>query len=284
MNESERSSTSSSEVKTEGTVSQRKLSEDADQLVSKARHYADLGDRWFVSVGRAIARSANRVSGEATFVADSAGKAADTTLHIGRELVGVMSNKVVTIRLPRPKFVEKRAKKKAEGGSVEALLHNIGTVAMAHAKTIEALPADQLDSLVHQVCNHLEHELTELSDVSVEPSSGEIVDSYPTQEDGSGKVVDAYLTEEDSGAESTALGNALAKAASEEGLPGLAEPEEEASVGGEPGDGAEEASALPQKTTRKSRSRKSRAEESAPSEDTSTDEPEESERIDEDEG
>jgi hypothetical protein len=196
MSQSDRSIPSSSEAKTEGTVSRSKSSpsNDADRLVSKARHYADLGDRWFVSVGRAIARSANKVSGEATFVADSAGKAADTTLHVGRELVGAMSSKVVTIRLPRPRFGGNSAPKATEGG-VQALLHRVGALVNEHADKIEALSEDELETLVHQVCDRLEEDLHGLKEVPVERPSGEIVDSYLTSEEDESELPRSGNTE-----------------------------------------------------------------------------------------
>jgi len=197
MSQSDRSIPSSSEAKTEGTVSRSKSSppNDADRLVSKARHYADLGDRWFISVGRAIARSANKVSGEATFVADSAGKAADTTLHVGRELVGAMSSKVVTIRLPRPRFGGNSASKATNGGSVKALLHRVGALVNEHADKIEALSEDELETLVLQVCDRLEEDLHGLRDVPVEPPSGEIVDSYLTSEEDESELPHSGDTE-----------------------------------------------------------------------------------------
>ncbi|MCU0691959.1 MAG: hypothetical protein MUF54_11195 [Polyangiaceae bacterium] len=148
------------------------VSADTANLLARARHFANVGDQWLVSVGRAFVRSADRVGAEATVVASSAEKAANTTMRVSRGLMGVLSHKM-TVRVRRVRESSAPPPRPSGEREVAQLVDQVASVAKAHATTIASLPHSKLDTLVSSVCTRLADELGALASAA-ELESGQV--------------------------------------------------------------------------------------------------------------
>jgi hypothetical protein len=126
-----------------------KVPADVRTLYCQAKRYAALGDRWFVSMGRAILRSTDGVGAEAEVVKESAGRAANTTMLVGRRVVESVSKRAVTIRIARP----------GAGGStptVNEAVKRVTDIIQAYGSVIESMPHEFIDEVCARIVATLE--------------------------------------------------------------------------------------------------------------------------------
>jgi len=100
----------------------RKKPKTQQGILGKAKEAADVGDRWFVSLASGIGKAFQKVRDEATIVADSAQKAAETTHSVGKDL--------------KAKLTKARSRPKLHRA---ALLEELGAIVVENADNLDAL-------------------------------------------------------------------------------------------------------------------------------------------------
>jgi hypothetical protein len=141
----------------EGAVAEPKTPSQDKDWKSKVRDIAEASDRWFVSIARGLDNAAGfaarKARVEAEIVADSAQKAADTTLQVGMKLVGGLSTPA-------------RAKTTRQG----VLLRSLRDSIRPHADRLDAIDEDQFRKLLEELRSQVSFELQVLPPAGPESS------------------------------------------------------------------------------------------------------------------